>query len=38
MENPTDGKKDKSSSEEKPAEAGKNPADSSSEAGEKKKD
>jgi len=36
MENPTDGKKDKSSSEEKPAEAGENSADSSSETGEKK--
>ena len=36
MEKPKDDKKDKSGSEEKPAEAGENPADSSGEAGEKK--
>jgi len=36
MEKPKDDKKDKPGSEEKPAEAGENPADSSNEAGEKK--
>ena len=36
MEKPKNDKKNKSGSEKKPAEAGKDPADSSSEAGEKK--